>query len=65
MYTVKIPGHSFLLQACDWLDIPTQSLPPYTGFGLEQYLSLICAPPPHVAVHEDEGPHPLQRPFTV
>lgn len=36
---------------------PSQSLPPYCGVGLVQFLVLICKPPPHEALHSDHPDH--------
>ena len=57
-----LPGQSVCWQAWLLKASPTHAAPPWAGGGLEQCLSLVLTPWPHVtehwALHWDQPPHP-------
>lgn len=53
-----------MLHACVCLLIPSQSLPPFLGGGLEQVLFLTISPPPHGTSQPDHSVHSDHWPST-
>ena len=58
----RLPRQKSFLQPRVSSFTPTQSLLPFTGFGLLQSRVLICTPPPHVAEQILKSDHSLKPP---